>query len=549
MVWTPSRRCGEPEGHLIAAFGGCDSEKCDLLRPLSLSKCLLDRMKRRLSLPAIHACTTAAPAPLRSYKEDTVSVTTLHVAGARAQMLISSAADSWQVFRRRLVKRSRLTDLAILLAVSLTCGLVTLQWTNFVAAVPFLALLVALVRLVDGRRPHLVDTAATATATPVATAILLSPLVVLVLEWTSAPVDTGWVVASLGVASVAMVIARLLADARLRCARLDGHGLRRTLVILGEGSEPVLLGLRRHPVDGFNTIGYFSSGLDVRSAAAPTPVRSTRQIARAVLKEDVDVVLAVGAVTPDDLVTVMRGIEGSDVSFIVMPGLRDVVPDRIRPLTVSQGWTAAIEVRTRRTRAFMKSVVDRVVGSILLLIATPILAAAAIAVRLDSPGPAFYTQTRVGLNGTHFTLFKLRSMYTDADERRAALVEKGGDSGNAVLFKDSNDPRITRVGKFIRRFSIDELPQLINVVAGDMSLVGPRPALPEEVAKYDREADRRLLVKPGLTGLWQVSGRSDLSWESTVALDQHYVDNRGARLDSSIFAKTVEAVLSGRGAR
>ena len=140
-------------------------------------------------------------------------------------------------------------------------------------------------------------------------------------------------------------------------------------------------------------------------------------------------------------------------------------------------------------------------------------------------------------------------MYTDADAKRAALVEKGGDSGNTVMFKDSNDPRITRVGKFIRRYSIDELPQLLNVVTGDMSLVGPRPALPEEVAKYDSEADRRLLVKPGLTGLWQVSGRSDLSWESTVALDQHYVDNRGARLDSRIFVKTVEAVLSGRGAR
>ncbi|WP_235821216.1 exopolysaccharide biosynthesis polyprenyl glycosylphosphotransferase [Actinomyces mediterranea] len=476
-------------------------------------------------------------------------MTSLHVVGMRTHTLPSFGVDSWQQFRRRLVMRSRLTDLVILLIISAGCGLIAWRWANSAAAALLLLVLVALVRLVDGRHPHLVDTAATATATPVAIALILTPLTLIAASWSSAPVDSVWLIASLGVGAAAMVVARLMSDAGLRRARLDGHGLRRTLVILGEGSDPILLGLRRHPVDGFNTIGYFSSGLDVRSAASPTPVRSTRQIARAVLKEDVDVVLAVGAVIPEDLVTVMRGIEGSGVSLIVMPGLRDVVPDRIRPLTVSQGWTAALEVRTRRTRAFMKSVIDRVVGSVLLLIAAPILAAAAIAIRLDSPGPAFYTQTRVGLNGTHFKLFKLRSMYTDADAKRAALVERGGDSGNTVMFKDSNDPRITRVGKFIRRYSIDELPQLLNVVTGDMSLVGPRPALPEEVAKYDSEADRRLLVKPGLTGLWQVSGRSDLSWESTVALDQHYVDNRGARLDSRIFVKTVEAVLSGRGAR
>ena len=168
--------------------------------------------------------------------------------------------------------------------------------------------------------------------------------------------------------------------------------------------------------------------------------------------------------------------------------------------------------------------------------------------RLDSPGPAFYRQVRVGRGGEPFTLWKLRSMYVDADARRAALVSVGGDAGNEVLFKDRADPRITRVGHWIRRLSIDELPQLINVVTGEMSLVGPRPALPEEVAAYETEARRRLLVKPGLTGLWQVSGRSDLSWESTVALDRHYVENQGGGMDVRILARTVQAVLGGRGA-
>ena len=168
--------------------------------------------------------------------------------------------------------------------------------------------------------------------------------------------------------------------------------------------------------------------------------------------------------------------------------------------------------------------------------------------RLDSSGPAFYTQVRVGERGRHFTMIKLRSMYIDADARREAVVAAGGDAGNEILFKDRNDPRITRVGRLLRRTSLDELPQLVNVVRGEMSLVGPRPALPQEVAEYDDEALRRLLVKPGLTGLWQVSGRSDLSWDSTVALDRHYVENRGAALDAEVLARTLRAVLGGKGA-
>ena len=162
--------------------------------------------------------------------------------------------------------------------------------------------------------------------------------------------------------------------------------------------------------------------------------------------------------------------------------------------------------------------------------------------------PDAVTVTALDLDGKPFTMWKFRSMYIDSDARRASVVKAGGDAGNEVMFKDRQDPRITRVGRWIRRLSIDELPQLINVVRGDMSLVGPRPALPVEVAKYDAEALRRLLVKPGLTGLWQISGRSDLSWASTVALDRHYVENRGGALDAKIFAGTLRAVIGGKGA-
>ena len=258
--------------------------------------------------------------------------------------------------------------------------------------------------------------------------------------------------------------------------------------------------------------------------------------------------MTVGSVIPEDLVTLMRGLEGTQVRLVVAPGLQDVVPGRMRALTVTNGWTGLIAVKTRRTRAAGKALFDRLAGAIGLALISPLLAATALAIRLDSPGPVFYTQTRVGQDGKPFTMWKFRSMYIDSDARRASVVKAGGDAGNEVMFKDRQDPRITRVGRWIRRLSIDELPQLINVVRGDMSLVGPRPALPVEVAKYDAEALRRLLVKPGLTGLWQISGRSDLSWASTVALDRHYVENRGGALDAKIFAGTLRAVIGGKGA-
>jgi len=155
---------------------------------------------------------------------------------------------------------------------------------------------------------------------------------------------------------------------------------------------------------------------------------------------------------------------------------------------------------------------------------------------------------RRGMDCPNIHTAELLHYRMDALGPGAAVVAAGGDAGNKVLFKDRRDPRITRVGRVLRRTSLDELPQLFNVVRGDMSLVGPRPALPQEVAEYDSEARRRLLVKPGLTGLWQVSGRSDLSWDSTVALDRHYVENRGAQLDVEILANTLKAVVGGRGA-
>jgi lipopolysaccharide/colanic/teichoic acid biosynthesis glycosyltransferase len=183
---------------------------------------------------------------------------------------------------------------------------------------------------------------------------------------------------------------------------------------------------------------------------------------------------------------------------------------------------------------------------LLILLLGPVFAAVALAVRLNSSGPVLHRQTRIGRGGRPFTMTKFRTMVVDADRMRHRLAEANEKDGR--MFKIRHDPRITRVGRVLRRCSLDELPQLFNVVQGDMSLVGPRPPLPDEVAGYDEVELRRLAVKPGLTGLWQISGRSDLSWDETVTLDLRYVDNWSPSVDVGVLFRTVRAVVSGDGA-
>jgi len=194
----------------------------------------------------------------------------------------------------------------------------------------------------------------------------------------------------------------------------------------------------------------------------------------------------------------------------------------------------------------LKSIFDRVVGCGMLLAVAPLLMVTAVLVKFTSRGPVLFRQTRVGRGGEQFQMLKFRTMVVDAEARKAELHALN--DGNGVLFKMRDDPRITKIGKYLRRFSIDELPQLVNVLRGDMSLVGPRPPLPAEVAQYAIDDARRMLVKPGLTGLWQVSGRSDLTWEESMRLDLRYADNWSIALDLLILWKTARAVLGSSGA-
>ena len=194
-----------------------------------------------------------------------------------------------------------------------------------------------------------------------------------------------------------------------------------------------------------------------------------------------------------------------------------------------------------------KDISDRVLTAVALFLLLPLFGMVAVAIKLSSEGPVFFQQTRVGLNGRKFTLWKFRTMVADAEKKKRQLAGLNEMSG--PVFKISNDPRVTRVGRFLRRASIDELPQLINVVKGDMSLVGPRPPLPDEVLQYDGWERRRLSVKPGLTCLWQVNGRNRIDFEEWMKLDLEYIDNWSLKKDAEILIKTIPAVLRGTGAR
>ena len=244
----------------------------------------------------------------------------------------------------------------------------------------------------------------------------------------------------------------------------------------------------------------------------------------------------------------MWQLETRDVDLVVSPGVMDVAEARltVRPV----GGFPLLHVEKPQyegAQQFQKRAFDFCFSLAALIVASPLLIASAIAIKVTSKGPVFYRSERIGINGEPFTMLKFRTMVVGADAQIDRLLSLN-EGASGMLFKIRQDPRVTPVGRILRRFSIDELPQFINVLKQDMSVVGPRPPLSREVENYDRHVRRRLLVKPGVTGIWQVSGRSDLSWEESVRLDLSYVDNWSMAGDLMIIAKTVKAVLASYGA-
>jgi exopolysaccharide biosynthesis polyprenyl glycosylphosphotransferase len=338
-------------------------------------------------------------------------------------------------------------------------------------------------------------------------------------------------------------LARLVAG---RVAARGTRGLRVLIVGAGAEAQRAAAALQPSGRGRVELVGHLS----VADERADVAVRGAREDLAGVLeREVVDLVLiAVPSARIDEMGDVVASCREVGVDVAIAADfferiLAHGVPGRLFELPVVNLFTSP------QFRAVMlsKRAFDILIGLPLLVLAAPFLLLAALAVRLTSPGPALFVQERIGLHGRRFKLYKLRTMVAGAEHMRAELAPLNEVNGPA--FKLRRDPRVTRVGRLLRRLSIDELPQLWNVLRGDMSLVGPRPPVPEEVARYDRHQQRRLSIRPGLTGMWQVSGRSDVDFDAWVRLDLDYIDNWSPWLDLKILLKTVPAVLSGRGAR
>jgi exopolysaccharide biosynthesis polyprenyl glycosylphosphotransferase len=262
---------------------------------------------------------------------------------------------------------------------------------------------------------------------------------------------------------------------------------------------------------------------------------------------DTVVVTSSGELSPRQIRELSWSLEPGRQHLVVAPSLTDIGGPRIHTRPVAG--LPLIHVETPRyegKRQFAKRGFDLLGAAVLIVTLSPLLGAIACVVRLSSQGPILFRQERVGINGDSFNMLKFRSMQSDAEARLSSLQQFS--EGNSVMFKMRDDPRITPIGRFLRRYSLDELPQLFNVFGGSMSIVGPRPPLQREVSAYENHVHRRFLVKPGITGLWQVSGRSNLSWEDTVRLDLFYVENWSLTGDLIILWRTVSAVVARDGA-
>ncbi|MCF3940161.1 MULTISPECIES: sugar transferase [Gordonia] len=371
-------------------------------------------------------------------------------------------------------------------------------------------------------------------------------------------VSRGYFALALPLGTLGLLCSRWSWRRRLVRQRRRGANVERVLVVGEPGSVTHIVNrLRRSPELGFYVIG---ACLPVSDATARDFLHAGDGERIPVYGDYEDVPLAVsasgasrvavtsaGAIGHEAMQQLSWDLQGMDVEMMVAPGVTDVAGPRIMVRPVAGLPLLYIDKpRYEGANRFRKAALDWVGAALILLLAAPLLVALAIAIKIDTSGPAFYHATRMGLNNKPFRMWKFRSMVVDADALKADLTAR--DEGAGALFKIRDDPRITRVGALIRRYSLDELPQLFNVLTGAMSLVGPRPPLPEEVEQYDGRVARRMLVKPGMTGLWQVSGRSDLTWEESVRLDLSYVENWSIMQDLVILWRTSRAVLSKDGA-
>ncbi|WP_166903242.1 sugar transferase [Mycobacterium sp. DL440] len=368
----------------------------------------------------------------------------------------------------------------------------------------------------------------------------------------------GYLAVALPTGTVALCLTRWLWRRYLAKKRAEGH-YQTAVMAIGDADAVTYLAqeLTRDPRAGYDVVAVGIPGYGAPAGERLTvgdrdiPIMGGEEHVLDAIREcgaDTVAVTGVENFGYDGIRKLMWDLEAMGVDLVVSPGVMDVSGARLEMRPVAGFPLVHVEKpQYDGAKRFEKRAFDFVFAAFALVVASPILLIAAIAIKLDSRGSVFYTAERIGIDGRPFAMLKFRTMVSDADRQLESLQNLNESSGG-VLFKIKDDPRVTSVGKVLRRFSIDELPQFVNVLRQEMSVVGPRPPLRQEVETYDGDVQRRLLVKPGITGLWQVSGRADLSWRESVRLDLSYVENWSMVADLVIIAKTVRAVLLSQGA-
>ncbi|MCU1448701.1 MAG: Exopolysaccharide biosynthesis polyprenyl glycosylphosphotransferase [Acidimicrobiales bacterium] len=373
--------------------------------------------------------------------------------------------------------------------------------------------------------------------------------VVMVTFWAKFAVSRGWIASLALFCTLTVAFGRVLV--RRLGARLSSNGyLVSPALIVGTNEEArtIARSLQRQRQLGYRAVGFVTLGPMPMSNVDGLPVvGSVDDIAVLARQTGVAAVIIAGtAVRADVLLQMDAALQAVDVEIRLTPGLPHVSPSRITVRPLDGLALLSLDRRELGVRqAALKRTFDVIGSTVLFVLALPLMVGVGLLVRLTSRGPALFRQERVGKGGRPFQMYKFRSMVVGAEELHEELVQKSG--ADTVLFKLREDPRVTRIGRVLRRWAIDELPQLWNVVKGDMSLVGPRPALPGETARYTHRLRTRLRVKPGLTGLWQVNGRHELPFADYIRYDLFYVENWSLGLDLYVIGKTVPALLGRRG--
>lgn len=477
--------------------------------------------------------------------------------------LVGAPAPDW---RSRYTVRLWLSDLAALIVVAFGTQIawfglgnaqVSIREDSRLSVVSywfFSALLVVAwmwaLSLVDSRSDRTIGTGSTEYIRIISVSVRLFGIIAILAFLLRVDVARGYLLIAFPLGMLILLLERWLWRQWLVVKRARGEFSAR-VVLVGSESSVAQIGdaLRRSPSAGYLVVGacvpLAVPGGTVRGTDIPI-VGSVLSISEALTAVHADTVAisSTDELPPSVVKRISWQLEAGRQHLVLAPSIIDVVGPRIQTRPVAGLPLIHVETpRYSKGQRLAKRGLDVLLSAIGLVVLSPLLLAIAIGIRSTSPGPALFRQVRVGRDGREFGLLKFRTMVANAEDLLPEL-EPQRDAGNEVLFKMVEDPRVTNLGRFLRRYSLDELPQLINVLAGSMSLVGPRPSLPREVERYADHVHRRFMVKPGITGLWQISGRSTLSWEESVRLDLSYVENWTLVGDVVILFKTARAALA-----